>query len=82
MSSQDVVIEMVFIRLKAQAAVADVVFDARRQFQYIRADLADLCLQMHFVAEVVIVVAHAYSLVDIAEYGRVGEARKERHSLA
>ena len=78
MRSQDVVVEMVFVRSKAQLAVADIVFDTRREFQYVGAHLAYFSLQMHLVAEVVIVVACGHGIVDVAEYGRVGNTRKKR----
>ena len=78
MSSEDIIVKLVQVGIIPHPAIADIVLNTCRQFQCVRAYLSYISLQMHLVTEVVIMVARCPCIINVTQYGRVGNASKER----
>lgn len=61
------VVEMVVVWLIPFGAVTDIALATGRHLQYGRENLAGLALQMHFVADVAVVVAPDERVVDMVD---------------
>ena len=77
MSSEDVIIKLVMVGIVTHRAIADIVFNTCRQFQYVGTNFADFSLQMYFITEIMIMVANHSRIVNIGEHRRVGDTGKE-----